>query len=33
VHSKAHDIPNDKKNVALMAAGIRKLAIEALAIW
>ncbi|RHZ51659.1 putative DUF341 family oxidoreductase [Aspergillus thermomutatus] len=33
VHSKAHDIPNDKKNVVLMAAGIRKLAIEALAIW
>ncbi|EAW12335.1 putative DUF341 family oxidoreductase [Aspergillus clavatus NRRL 1] len=33
VHSKGHDIPNDKKNVALMSAGIRKLAVEALSIW
>ncbi|KAI9927040.1 hypothetical protein MW887_003421 [Aspergillus wentii] len=33
VHSKGHDIPNDRKNVAVMAAAIRKLAIEALSIW
>lgn len=33
VHSKGHDIPGDKKNVAVMAAAIRKLSIEALSVW
>ncbi|KAJ5605450.1 hypothetical protein N7510_008231 [Penicillium lagena] len=33
VHSKGHDIPNDRKNVAVMAAAIRKLSMQALGIW
>lgn len=32
-HSKGHDIPGDKKNVAVMAAAIRKLSVEALSVW
>lgn len=32
-HSKGHDIPVDKKNVAVMAAAIRKLSRQALAVW
>lgn len=33
VHSKGHDIPTDRKNVAVMATAIRKLSIQALGIW
>lgn len=33
MHSKGHDIPRDKKNVAVMAAAIRKLLVEALSVW
>lgn len=33
VHSKGHDIPNDRKNVPIMAAAIRKLAVDALSHW
>ncbi|KAB8233969.1 hypothetical protein ETB97_003940 [Aspergillus alliaceus] len=33
VHSKGHDIPADKKNVSSLAAAIRALAVQALAVW
>lgn len=33
MHSKGHDVPTDKKNVAVMAAAIRKLSVEALTLW
>ncbi|PWY81669.1 hypothetical protein BO94DRAFT_520435 [Aspergillus sclerotioniger CBS 115572] len=33
VHSKGHDVPGDKKNVSSITTAIRKLAIQALAIW
>ena len=33
VHSKGHDIPADTKNVSVIATAIRKLAVQALAIW
>ncbi|OJJ70375.1 hypothetical protein ASPBRDRAFT_618922 [Aspergillus brasiliensis CBS 101740] len=33
VHSKGHDVPGDKRNLASIAAAIRNLAIQALAIW
>lgn len=33
MHSKGHDIPVDKKNVAAMAAAIRKLSLEMLSVW
>ncbi|KAE8356821.1 serine hydrolase FSH [Aspergillus coremiiformis] len=33
VHSKGHDIPGDKNNVASMATAIRKLAVQVLAVW
>ena len=33
MHSKGHDIPSDKKNVAVIAAAIRKSSVEALNAW
>lgn len=33
MHTKGHDIPMDKKNVAAMAAAIRKLSLETLSLW
>lgn len=33
VHGKGHDVPTDAKNVAIMAAAIRKLAIKMLGGW
>lgn len=33
VHGKGHDIPNDRKNITVLAAAIRKLAIQAFGIW
>lgn len=33
VHGKGHDVPTDRKNVAIMAAAIRKLAIKMSGVW
>lgn len=33
VHGKGHDVPTDKKNVAIMAAAIRKLSIKMSGVW
>ncbi|KAB8271736.1 serine hydrolase FSH [Aspergillus minisclerotigenes] len=33
VHSKGHDIPADTRNVSPIAAAIRKLAVQTLAVW
>lgn len=33
VHGKGHDVPTDRKNVAIMAAAIRKLAVKMSGTW
>lgn len=33
VHGKGHDVPTDRKNVAIMAGAIRKLAVKMSGAW
>jgi hypothetical protein len=33
VHGKGHDVPSDRKNVAIMAGAIRKLSVKILGVW